>query len=326
MKAAMMAAPLGDDVLGDDPTVIRLQEMAAALLGKEAALFVPSGTQANLVSMLTHCPRGREVLVGERAHILIFEAGGAFGLGGLGLRPVRNDERGRLDLDDLERKVRGDNDHFPRTGLICVENTHNLAGGTVLDESDLRAVREVAVRHGLPIHMDGARIFNASVKLGLPPAQLARYADSVSFCLSKGLACPVGSLVCGSRAFIAEAHRNRKMLGGGMRQAGILAGAGVYALEHMIDRLAEDHDNAAAAAEGLAGMPGVNLTPPPDTNLVYFTVDGWDLGKLVEKLGELGVLCFDEGGRIRWVTHHGIERADIYEALERTRSVLAMAA
>jgi threonine aldolase len=326
MKQAMMDAPLGDDVLGDDPSVIRLQEMAAEMLGKEAALFTPSGTQSNLIALLTHCPRGREVIVGERAHVLVYEVGGAWAVGGLGLRPVKQDERGRLDLGAVRRAVRPDDDHFPRTGLICVENTHNLAGGTVLNEEDLSAVRELADEHGLPVHMDGARVFNAATALGVPVTRLVRHADSVSFSLSKGLGCPVGSLLCGTREYIAEAHRYRKMLGGGMRQAGILAGAGVHALENMVDRLAEDHDNARAAGDGLAALPGVALSPPPETNLVYFTVEGWDLGRLVRRLGKAGILCFDEGGRIRWVTHYGITRADVDEAVERLRGVLAAGA
>jgi threonine aldolase len=322
MKQAMMDAPLGDDVLGDDPTVLRLQEMAAEVTGKEAALFVSSGTQANLVAMMTHCPRGREVILGENAHILAFEAGSAWTVASLGLRTVRVDAKGRLDLHDVRSKIRPDDSHFPRTGLVCIENTHNRAGGTVQNEEDLAAVRDLADRHGMPVHMDAARVFNAAVKLGVPVSSLTAYADSVSFCLSKGLGCPVGSLVCGTREFIAEAHRNRKVLGGGMRQAGILAGAGIYALENMVERLADDHENAAYAAEGLASLPGVTLSPPPETNLVFFTAEGWDHKRLEEKLDAAGVRCFDEGGRIRWVTHYGIERDDITEALERTAEVL----
>ncbi len=326
MKRAMMDAPLGDDVLGDDPTVIRLQEMAAEMMGKEAGLFVPSGTQGNLIAQLTHCPRGVEVIVGERAHILVLEVGGAWTVGGLGLHPVRQDERGRLDLKAVRAAIRPNDSHFPRTGLICVENTQNLSGGTVLDEDDLAAVRALADEHKLPVHMDGARIFNAAVKLGIPASRLTRHVDSVSFCLSKGLCCPVGSVLCGSKEYIEEAHRHRKMLGGGMRQAGILAAAGVYALENMVERLADDHTNAQAAADALVQIAGVKLVPPPETNLVYFTVDGWDLGKLVRRLAKEGVLCFDEGGRIRWVTHHGIERADVEEAVSRLRTVLAAGA
>jgi threonine aldolase len=326
MRRAMAEAELGDDVFGEDPTVNRLQEMAAERLGKEAALLTTSGTQSNLIALLVHCSRGDEVIVGEESHTITFEVGGAWAVGGLGLRPVRNDSRGRLDLDEVRARIRPANDHFPRTGLICLENTHNRCGGTVLGEEDLASVRDLADKHGLPVHMDGARIFNAAVALGVPAANLAAYADSACFSLSKGLGCPVGSLLCGRREFIAEARRYRKMLGGGMRQAGVLAAAGVYALEDMVDRLAEDHANAKAAGKGLAAIAGVKLAPAPQTNLLYFVAERWDQGKLVRKLGEAGVLCFDEGGRIRWVTHYGIERADIEEAVNRTRAVLAAGA
>jgi threonine aldolase len=193
----------------------------------------------------------------------------------------------------------------------------------VLDEEDLSAVRDLADQHDLPIHIDGARLFNAAVALDVSISRLAAFADSVTFCLSKGLGCPVGSVLCGSRDFIAEARRYRKMLGGGMRQAGVLAAAGVYALETMVERLADDHENARIAAEGLAEVPGIELAPPPQTNLVYFKVEGWDLAAFVRRLAEAGVLCFDEGGRVRWVTHFGIERADVDEAVARARSVMA---
>lgn len=326
MRKAIAEAELGDDVFGEDPSVKRLEEMAAEMLGKEAAVLVSSGTRGNLVCALSHCQRGDEVLVGEESHMLWFEVGAAWALGGLGLRPVRNDSRGQLDLAELRMRIRPANDHFPRTGLICVENTHNRCGGAVLGEEDLAAVREIADRHGLPVHMDGARIFNAAVALGVPVSRLASYADSVTFCLSKGLGAPVGSVVCGSREFVAKARRFRKMLGGGMRQAGIIAAAGIYALENMIDRLAEDHENARIAAEGLAEIPGIELAPPPQSNLVYFTVEGWDLGVLVRRLAERGVLCFDEGGRVRWVTHYGIEREHVLEALSRLHSVMAASA
>jgi len=324
MRAAMAAAELGDDVFAEDPTINRFQEMAAERLGKEAALFTSSGTQSNLVSLLTHCGRGAEVIVGEEAHILFFEQGGAWALGGIGLRPVRNDARGRLDLAEARAKIRPDNEHFPRTGLITVENTHNRCGGTVLDEEDLASVRQLADDHGLPVHMDGARIFNAATALGVSPASLAAHADSVCFSLSKGLACPVGSVICGPRDFIREARRNRKLLGGGMRQAGVLAAAGIYALDNMVDRLADDHENARLAADGLRELPGVRLDPEPQTNLIYFSIEGWDTGVFVERLAAKGVLCFDEGRRrIRWVTHFGIERSDIEEALARTREIIA---
>jgi threonine aldolase len=322
MRRAMANADLGDDVFGEDPTVNRLQEMAAEMLGKEAALLVTSGTQGNLVAMLTHCQRGDEVILGEASHSVIFEVGGASALGGLIMKTVRNDAGGRLNLGDVRAAMRPPNDHFARTGLICVENTHNQCGGVVLKEEDLSAVRDLADQRGLPVHMDGARLFNAAVALGVPVARLAAYADSVTFCLSKGLGCPVGSVLCGSREFIAEARRYRKMLGGGMRQAGVIAAAGVYALETMVERLAEDHENAQLAAEGLAQISGIELAPPPQTNLIYFALEGWDLGDFVPRLAEAGVLCFEEGGRIRWVTHFGIERADIKEALARIRAVI----
>jgi len=326
MRRAMAAAELGDDVMGEDPTVNRLQEMAAEMLGKEAALLVTSGTQGNLAALLTHCKRGDEVIVGAEAHTFVFEVGGAWALGGLGLRTVPNDEGGRLDLKEVKAAIRFDNDHFPRTGLICVENTHNRCGGTVLTEEDLAALRHVADNRGLPVHLDGARLFNAAVALRVPVARLAARANSVTFCLSKGLGAPIGSVLCGTREFIAEARRYRKMLGGGMRQAGVIAAAGIYALESMVERLAEDHKNARAAAEGLKEIAGIALAPPPQTNLVYFTVDGWRLDALVRRLEEVGVLCFDEAGRIRWVTHYGIERSDVEEALSRLRAVMAAGA
>ena len=323
MRRAMANAELGDDVFGEDPTVNRLQEMAAAMLGKEAALLVTSGTQGNLTALLTHCRRGDEVILGKLSHTALFEVGGASALGGLIMKTVRNDSSGRLDLSELRAAIRPPDDHFARTGLICVENTHNLCGGRVLDEEDISSVRDLADQHDLLIHIDGARLFNAAVALNAPVSRLAAFADSVTFCLSKGLGCPVGSVLCGSRDFIAEARRYRKMLGGGMRQAGVLAAAGVYALENMVQRLTIDHENARYAAEGLAEIPGIELAPPPQTNLVYFTVDGWDLAAFLRRLSEEGVLCFVEGGRIRWVTHFGIERAEVEEAVARVQSVMA---
>jgi threonine aldolase len=326
MRQAIAEAELGDDVFGDDPTVNRLEATAAEVMGKEAALLTTSGTQSNLTAMLAHCRRGDEVIVGDEAHILHHEAGGAFALGGLGLRPVGNDDQGRLDLQEVRNTIRGRDIHFPPTGLICVENTHNRCGGTVLSEDNLAAVRHLADGYRLPIHLDGARLFNAGVALGVPVSRLARYADSVAFSLCKGLACPVGSVLCGSGEFIARARRFRKMLGGGMRQAGIIAAAGVYALENMVDRLAEDHENAQVLAEGLSSIPGITLAPPPQSDLVFFTAEGWDLEELVRRLGERDVLCLDEGGRIRMVTHYGIERRDVEEALVRIRELLATGA
>ncbi len=326
MREAIAQAELGDDVFGEDPSVNRLESMAAEVMGKEAALLTTSGTQSNLAALLAHCQRGDEVILGDEAHILWFEGGGAFALGGLGLRTVRNDQQGRLDLDEVRHAIRGHDVHFPPTGLICLENTHNRCGGTVLNEEDLAATRSLANEHGLPVHLDGARLFNAAVALGTPAASLARHVDSVCFSLCKGLVCPVGSVLCGSREFIARARRFRKMLGGGMRQAGVIAAAGVYALESLIDRLAEDHDNARVLAEGLSRIAGITLAPPPQTNLVFFTADGWDLGELIRRLHERGVRCLDEGGRIRMVTHHGIERAHVEHAVDVVRAVMAAGA
>ena len=323
MRKAIADADLGDDVFRDDPTVNRLEAVAARVIGKEAALLTTSGTQSNLTAMLSHCRRGDEVIVGDESHILHYEAGGAFALGGLGLRTVPNDEQGRLDLDQVRSAVRLPDVHFPPTGLICVENTHNRCGGSVLSDDDLATVRALADEHGLPVHMDGARLFNAGTALGVPVSRLAQFADSVSFSLCKGLACPVGSVLCGSKEFIDRARRFRKMLGGGMRQAGIIAAAGLYALENMIDRLADDHENARALAEGLASIAGVTLTPPPQSNIVFFVAEGWDLGELQRRLGERGTYCLDEGGRIRMVTHYGIERSHVEEAVEHVRSLVA---
>ena len=326
MRKAIAEAELGDDVFGDDPTVNRLEAMAAEVMGKEAALFTTSGTQSNLTAMLSHCQRGNEVILGNESHIVHYEVGGASALGGLGLRTVRNDDKGRLELTEVRRAVRGRDVHYPPTGLICIENTHNLCGGSVLDEDDLAAVRALADEHDLPVHLDGARLFNAALALGVPASQLAQYADSVAFSLCKGLACPVGSVLCGSEEFIGEARRYRKMLGGGMRQAGIIAAAGVYALENMVDRLADDNENASALAESLASMPGIELAPPPQSNLVYFTVEGWSLGELVRRLEERRVLCLDEGSRIRMVTHYGIDGGDVEKVVAIVRSLVAAGA
>ncbi|MCH8815386.1 MAG: low-specificity L-threonine aldolase [Chloroflexi bacterium] len=322
MRRAIADAELGDDVFAEDPSVNRLQELAAEMMGKEAGLFVSSGTQGNLVAMLSHCQRGDEVMCGDQAHTLLYEAGGAWAVGGFGLRTVRNDSRGRLDAGELRATIRPDDEHFPRTGLICLENTHNRCGGAVLSEEDLSSVRDIADQHGIPIHVDGARIFNAAVALGIPASRLADYSDSITFCLSKGLGAPIGSVLCGSRDFIKRARRARKVLGGGMRQAGIIAAAGIYALENMVERLADDHENARVAAVGLREIPGITLTPSPQTNLVYFTVEGRDAEKMVAALEERGVICFDESGRIRWVTRYGIEREDIEEALVHLSAIV----
>ena len=323
MRRAIAEAELGDDVFREDPTVNRLEAMAAERLGKEAALLTASGTMSNLVALLSHCQRGDEVLLGTEAHILHFEAVGGAALGGLELRPIPNDSRGCIDPAAIEEAVRPPDIHQPRTGLLCLENTQNRCGGTVLSEADLEAMAQVARRWGFPVHLDGARVFNAAVALAVPVAQLVRPVDSVAFSLCKGLACPVGSVLCGSAEFIQRARRYRKMVGGGMRQAGIIAAAGIVALETMIDRLAEDHENARLLAQGLAAIPGLRLVPPQvDSNMVFFTLDGVNSFELTSRLSRAKVLCLPEAGRVRLVTHYGIERADIEEAVEQIRATV----
>ncbi len=325
MRRAMFEARVGDDVYGEDPTVNRLQEVAAALLGKEAALLLPSGTQANQVAVLSHAGRGEEVIVEAESHIFYYEAAGIAALAACQARTVPG-ARGAMDLDRVEAAIRADNIHFPRTALICVENTHNRAGGTVLPREHLEALSALARRHGVPVHMDGARVFNASVADGRPVAEIVAPVDSVMFCLSKGLAAPVGAVLAGTRAFVARARRYRKLLGGGMRQAGILAAAGLVALDTMVDRLAEDHANARELAGGLASVGGLRVDlDTVQTNMVLFEVadPAWDAASLVAALEGVGVLCSAFGPRqIRLVTHCDVAAADVPEALDRIEGVL----
>jgi threonine aldolase len=326
MSKAMAAADVGDDVFGEDPTVNRLEGMAAERMGKEAALFVASGTMGNLVSLLTHCARGEEIILGSFAHTFYFEQGGSAAVGGIHPRTLPNQPDGTLTLSDIEGAIRPDNVHFPRTRLIVLENTHNLCGGHPLDTDYMTAVGDVARRHGLKIHVDGARFFNAAVALGVPAAKLAAEADSVSFCLSKGLGAPVGSVVCGSQDFISETRRARKVLGGGMRQAGVLAAAGIVALDEMVERLADDHANARKLAEGLAEMPGISIDANQiHTNIVYFGVNRKDMTveELVKRLDDNGARMLPVGtGRIRAVTHYHITAEDIDYTLRVCSKVL----
>jgi threonine aldolase len=318
MRAAMAQAEVGDDVMGEDPTVNRLEEMAAARMKKQAALFVASGTMANLVALLTHCGRGDEVIVGDKAHSFINEVGGMAALGGIHPRALPNQPDGTLALADIQNAIRGDNVHWPRTRLIALENTHNACNGSPLMPEYHKAVSDLAHARNLRIHTDGARIFNAAVALGVPAHEFTQHTDSISFCLSKGLSAPVGSLLCGTRDFIAAARRQRKMVGGGMRQAGIIAAAGIVALEAMVDRLAEDHANARRLAEGLADLPGIALDPTRvKTNIVFFELtNGMTARQLVERSAREGVLIGAAGERrTRAVTHYGIEREDIETAL-----------
>lgn len=326
MSRAMAEADVGDDVFGEDPTVNRLEEMAADRMGKAAALFVTSGTMGNLVSLLVHCARGEEIILGGSAHTYFFEQGGSAAVGGIHPRTLTNQTDGKLALADIEAAIRPDNVHFPRTRLIVLENTHNLCNGHPLDTDYMKAVGALARRHGLKIHVDGARIFNAAAALDVPVATLVSEADSVSFCLSKGLGAPVGSVLCGSQDFISEARRARKILGGGMRQAGVLAAAGIVALEEMVERLADDHANARRLAEGLAEMPGVSLDPDQiRTNIVYFEVNRPDMTipELVQRLDDKGARMLPVGtGRIRAVTHYHISSEDIEYVLGIAANIL----
>lgn len=326
MRSAMASAPVGDDVFGEDPTVNRLEEMAAERMGKEAALYVTSGTMANIVSQMTHCnTRGCEMILGDQSHILFYEQGGSAAIGGIHPRTIPNQPDGTLALEDIENVIRPDNIHFPRTRLIVLENTHNRCNGRPLSVEYMEKVAALAGRYGIRIHVDGARIFNAAIGLGVKPSELVVHADSVSFCLSKGLSAPIGSLVCGSQDFISEARRNRKVLGGGMRQAGIPAAAGIVAITEMVDRLAEDHENAQMLARGLAEIPGLSIDPADvRTNLVFFDVTGKDLTTqtLCEKLNEKGVRVLPLGpSRIRAVTHHPISGDDIQYVLKVFREI-----
>ncbi len=326
MRQAMANAEVGDDVFGDDPTVNRLQEMAAERMGMEAGLFVASGTMGNLTAVLTHCARGEEMILGDSSHTFLYEAGGSAALGGVHPRTVPVQPDGTLRLEDIQRAARADNVHFPRSRLLCLENTHNTTGGQPLSVEYMRAAIDLAHELHLKVHVDGARIFNAAVAFGVEARALVKGADSVSFCLSKGLCAPVGSVLCGSKAFIDEARRTRKVLGGGMRQAGILAAAGIVALEEMVDRLAEDHANACRLAEGLATIDGIIIDPArAKTNMVMF--DLADRVKvtpqqIVEAMAARGIVI-RASKPFRLVTHYWIKPHHVDQVIEVFREVLA---
>ena len=326
MRKAMAEAEVGDDVFSEDPTVNRLEEMAAERLGKDAAVLVASGTMGNLVSQLAHCGRGEEIILGDHAHSFFFEQGGSAAVGGIHPRTVVNQPDGKLALDDIRAAIRDDNIHFPRTRLIVLENTHNLCNGFPLDTDYMDAVGKIAEDHDLRIHVDGARFFNAAVALGIKPDILAARADSVSFCLSKGLAAPVGSMVCGSWEFVGEARRARKLVGGGMRQAGVLAAAGIVALTQMVERLADDHANAGKLAEGLANIADIAIDPDQiKTNIVFFDLTREDMTpqQLVAELDSEGVKVLPVGPqRLRAVTHYHITPEDIDHTLDVFSKIL----
>jgi threonine aldolase len=320
MRAAMAAADVGDDVYQEDPTVLRLEAETAAVLGKEAALFVASGSMGNLVSVLSHCRRGDEAIVGDMAHAFLYEAASAAGFGGVQLRTVPN-RSGKIDPADVEQAIRGDDVHFPRTALLCLENTHNRGGGRAVTVEHTAALAALAHRHGAAVHLDGARLFNAAVALGTPVAALAAPADSVSVCFSKGLGAPVGSAVAGSREFVERARKIRKMAGGGMRQAGVIAAPALIALREGPKRLHEDHANAKAFAAALAHSGEFAIDPADvDTNIIMFALrdgDGIDRPALARAWREAGVLAHAiEGGRFRAVTHLDVTKEQILRAAD----------
>jgi threonine aldolase len=328
MRQAMAQAKVGDDVYGEDPTINRLQEMSAEMLGKDAALFIPSGTMGNLVAILAHCNRGDEIILGNFSHIFLHTAGGTAALGGVHSYTIPNQADGTLPLDDIRAAIRPDDAHMPITRLVALENTHNRCGGAALSIEYTQAVGSLAREHDLILHLDGARIFNAAAALGVSAADLAAPADSVMFCLSKGLCAPVGSVLCGDKEFIAKAHRMRKQLGGGMRQAGILAAAGIVGLETIVPHLSQDHAQAQNLAKGLATIPGISLYPDtPQTNLVYLSLDEripLDARAVAARLAEQRVRVGVVGKRsYRLVVHYWIDDEAVATAVAAFREVIS---
>ena len=316
MFEAMLAAPLGDDVLGDDPTVQKLEDLAADMVGKEAALFVPSGTMGNQIALASHCKPGDAILIEEEAHILYYEVGGPALIAGVVSWTIPS-VRGVMDPPYLEKRILKANLHTPGTSLICLENTHNRGGGSIIPLEAMSAYREIADRHGVAIHLDGARVFNAAVGLGVDVREITRHVDTVNFCLSKGLRSPIGSLLCGPSEFIDRARIWRKRLGGGMRQAGILAACGIISLTANVDRLAEDHRRAKKIADAIGSLKGISVDPATvQTNMVLVNTES-SAAEWQTKLGELGVLCFPvASNRLRLVLHADIDESQTDRAIE----------
>lgn len=333
MREAMYRAELGDDVYGEDPTVNRLQELAAEFMGKEAALLVPSGSMGNIAAVMAHVGRGEAFIVGDQSHIYLAEQGGASTLGGAPRVVIKTRADGMLDPREVRANITDESDaHLAPTKLLCLENTHNFCGGAVLNVEQVTSLTELAHAHNMLVHMDGARVFNAATALGIPVKELVASADSVMFCLSKGLSAPVGSMVVGNRAFIKRVHRVRKLLGGGMRQAGIFAAAGIVALESMVERLAEDHEHSKQLARGLADYPQIDIQPERVvTNIVIFSLhdsNGQALDRAQTRLflqicAQQGVLMAQiSDEKIRAVTHYGIDAEHITTALHGIRRAL----
>jgi threonine aldolase len=326
MRQFMFEAKVGDDVLEEDPTIQKLEQKSAIILGKEAGLFVPSGTMGNLISFLIHCPRGTEALLGDKSHTFIYEAGGISAFGGIHSHQLTNLDDGTIHLEDIKSAVRPDNVHFPRTSLISLENTHNMCFGTPLSTDYLTSISEIAKENELKFHIDGARLFNAAVALNVDVKELVTNVDSVTFCLSKGLTAPVGSVLCGNKKFIHDARRMRKALGGGMRQAGIIAAAGLVSLDQMIPQLKIDHDNAKALAKGLATLGGLTVDiEKVHTNILYFSLDESIMkgSELVNLMAENNVKFFEVSpNRFRLVTHSNISSEDVNTTLQLFDTIL----
>jgi threonine aldolase len=320
MRNAMANAQVGDDVYQEDPTVNRLEEISAELMGKQAGLFLTSGTMGNLTAILVNCKRGDEVLMGDMSHTFLFEVGGFSALGGVMAHTLPNLRDGTLAADQILDAIRGSDIHEPNTRMVVLENTHNCCGGVAISKDYMDQVGEIAHSHGLLLHIDGARIFNAAIKFDMPARALVQAADSVTFCLSKGLGAPVGSVLCGTRDFIQQARKVRKQLGGGMRQAGIIAAGGIYALTHHIERLREDHERAGRLAKGLSALKGIKLAPgSPHTNMIFLNLDGCgqaDMQQVVARFKSKGIAVGISGkSGLRLVVHLGITDEDIQKTI-----------
>ena len=329
MLNAISSARLGDDVFCEDPTVNQLEEKAATMLGKDAALLVPSGTMGNLVSILTHCERGTEILLGDKSHTFYYEAGGISAFGGIHSRQLKNLQDGTINIEDIKSAIRMDNVHFPKTSAITLENTHNLCNGSPLTSEYIRDVAQIARSNNMKLHIDGARIFNGAVALGVDVKDLVKDADSITFCLSKGLSAPIGSIICGSEEFIYHARRNRKALGGGMRQAGIIAASGIVALDKMIIKIQDDHNNAQLMAKGIDNIEGLSINQEQiKSNILYFNIKkGTNRSEdLTKQSKNQDLYPFDiildniyfleiSPNRFRLVTHNGITEEDVKKAL-----------
>jgi len=324
MREAIYTAQVGDDVYGEDPSIIKLETLAAEMVGKEAALFVPSGTQGNQTAVLTHCQPGQEIIVEAESHIFYYEGAAISAFAGVQPRMVVG-ERGSLAIANIIAAIRPEDVHFPETGLICLENTHNRAGGAIIPLEDMKAVYETAKNYHIPVHLDGARIFNAAVATGISAKEFASYTDSIQFCLSKGLGAPIGSILAGDAAFIERAHKWRKRLGGGLRQAGIIAAPGIIALEKMVDRLAEDHENAKRLAEGLGNISGLHIENVVETNIVVVNVETLNItaAEFVELLKSNGILAnVFSSHSVRLVTHFDVTLSEIEATIEKVQTLV----